>query len=120
MLPWPTNQRRYSGQYQLENVTYVVYKVGLVAPNGSLDVSAGEINQTADELVACAHINGVPIIMGISGRLSGIDGWAIYETNDFGTPIQDPAKRTSLVTAIKAYHPKKNGWHRYNDDGYKL
>jgi hypothetical protein len=90
-----------------KNVTHVAYKVGLVAPDGSLDVSAGEINQTADELVARAHINGVPIIMGISGRLSGIDGWAIYDTNDFGTPIQDPAKRTALVAAIKAYIAKK-------------
>jgi Glycosyl hydrolases family 18 len=88
-------------------LTHVAYKVGLVAPDGSMDVSAGEINQTADELVARAHINGVPILMGISGRLSGIDGWAIYAVNDFGTPIQDPTKRAALVAAIKTYVTNK-------------
>jgi hypothetical protein len=88
-------------------VTHVAYKVGLVSPDGGLDVSAGEINQTANELVARAHINGVPLLLGISGRLSGIDGWAIYETNDFGTAIIDPTKRASLIASIKAYVAKK-------------
>jgi len=88
-------------------VTHVAYKVGLVSPDGGLDVSAGEVNQTANELVARSHINGVPILLGISGRLSGIDGWAIYETNDFGTAIVDPTKRQALVQEVKAYVAKK-------------
>lgn len=90
------------------NVTHVTYKVGLVSPEGDLDVSAGELNQKARSLVANAHIAGVPVIMGISGRLSGIDGWAIYETNDFGTAIRDPAKRTKLVGLVKAYVASKH------------
>lgn len=90
------------------NVTHVTYKVGLVSPEGDLDVSAGELNQKARSLVANAHIAGVPVIMGISGRLSGIDGWAIYETNDFGTAIRDPAKRTKLVGLVKAYVAAKH------------
>jgi hypothetical protein len=88
-------------------VTHVAYKAGLVSPDGGLDVSAGEPNQIANELVARAHINGVPLLLGISGRLSGIDGWAIYETNDFGTAIIDPIKRASLIASIKAYVAKK-------------
>jgi hypothetical protein len=90
------------------NVTHVTYKVGLVSPEGDLDVSAGELSQKARSLVANAHIAGVPVIMGISGRLSGIDGWAIYETNDFGTAIRDAAKRTKLVGLIKAYVAAKH------------
>jgi hypothetical protein len=85
------------------NVTHVAYKIGLVSPEGDLDISPGELGQKAREIVARAHIAHVPVIMGISGRLSGIDGWAIYETNDFGTAIRDPAKRTKLVGLIKAY-----------------
>ncbi len=85
------------------NVSHITYKIGLVSPEGDLDTSPGEVGQKAKELVARAHIAGVPVIMGISGRLSGIDGWAIYETNDFGTAIRDPAKRTKLVGLIKAY-----------------
>ena len=88
-------------------VTHVAYKVGLVAPDGSIDVSAGEVNQTANELVARAHINGVPILLGVSGRLSGIDGWAIYDVSDFGTPLQDATKRTAMVNTIKAYIASK-------------
>ncbi|MDP9075977.1 MAG: glycoside hydrolase family 18 protein [Bacteroidota bacterium] len=88
-------------------VSHVAYKVGLVSPDGSLDVSTGEINQTADELVARSHINGIPIIMGISGRLSGIDGWAIYETNDFGTAIINPTSRAALVNSVKTYVTNK-------------
>jgi len=88
-------------------VTHVAYKVGLVSPDGGLDVSAGDVNQTANELVARAHINGVPILLGISGRLSGIDGWAIYETNDFGTAIIDPTKRQALVQEVVAYVANK-------------
>ncbi|MES2265671.1 MAG: glycosyl hydrolase family 18 protein [Bacteroidota bacterium] len=87
----------------LKNVTHVAYKIGLVSPEGDLDTSPGETGQKAREIVARAHIAGVPVIMGISGRLSGIDGWAIYETNDFGTAIRDPAKRTKLVGLVKAY-----------------
>lgn len=88
-------------------VTHVAYKVGLVAPDGSIDVSAGEVNNNANALVANAHINSVPILMGISGRLSGIDGWAIYNVSDFGTPLQDPTKRTAMVNSIKAYIASK-------------
>jgi hypothetical protein len=86
-----------------KNVTHITYKIGLVSPEGDLDTSPGEVGQKAREIVARAHIAGVPVIMGISGRLSGIDGWAIYETNDFGTAIRDPAKRTKLIGLVKAY-----------------
>lgn len=86
-----------------KHVNVVAYKVGLVTSEGNLDVSEGEINQRADEIVARAHIKGIPVIMGVSGLLSGIDGWAIYARNDFGSTISDPQKMQSLVQAIKEY-----------------
>lgn len=86
-----------------KNITHLDYQVGKVSSDGSLDVTKGNINQNADGLVAYAHINHVPIILGISGHLSGIDGWAIYESNDFGTAIRDPASMAKLVQAVKTY-----------------
>ncbi len=85
------------------NITHLEYQVGKVSADGSLDVSKGTIAQHADEIVARAHIAGVPVIMGISGHLSGIDGWAIYESNDFGTAIRDAASMAKLVASVKAY-----------------
>jgi hypothetical protein len=85
------------------SLSHVAYKSGQVAPDGSLDVSAGEQNGRINELVARAHINGVAVLLGISGRLTGIDGWALYESNDFGTVISDPAKMPALVQTIKSY-----------------
>lgn len=85
------------------NITHVTYQIGKVAASGTLDLSKGNVNHAADELVARAHINGVPVILGLSGRLSGIDGWAIYESNDFGTAIKDPVKMQALVQTVKKY-----------------
>lgn len=90
-----------------KNVNVVAYKVGLVTGDGSLDVSKGEINQVADEIIARAHIHEIPVILGVSGTLSGIDGWAIYERNDFGSTIRDPDKMHALVLAIKNYIENK-------------
>lgn len=84
-------------------VTHIAFKCGKVMPDGTLDVQAGEINQTADELVARSHLKGVPVLLGISGRLSGIDGWALYESNDFGDAISDATSRAQLVQQIKNY-----------------
>ncbi|HVW59701.1 MAG TPA: glycosyl hydrolase family 18 protein [Puia sp.] len=85
------------------SLSHVAYKSGQVIPDGSLDVTAGEQNGRINELVARAHINGVAVLLGISGRLSGIDGWALYESNDFGSVISDPVKMPVLVQAIKGY-----------------
>ncbi|WP_316819402.1 glycosyl hydrolase family 18 protein [Pedobacter gandavensis] len=83
-------------------VTHVAFKCAWVNSDG-LDVSAGQKNQAADELVARAHINKTPVILGISGNLSGIDGWSRYESNDFGAVIIDPAKRAVLVKQVVNY-----------------
>ncbi|MHA4806546.1 glycosyl hydrolase family 18 protein [Flavitalea flava] len=85
------------------SLTHVAYKTGQVRPDGSLDVSAGELNQHTNELVARAHINGIPVLLGISGRLTGIDGWALYGSNDFGGVISDPTMMPALVQSIKSY-----------------
>ncbi len=77
------------------------------APGGDLEVIAGENAQTADALVARSHLNGIPVLMGISGRLSGIDGWALYESNDFGNVIRDPQTRDILIENIVSYVSEK-------------
>ena len=89
------------------NITHVDYQVGKVAADGTLDVSKGNVNQRADEIIARAHINGVPVILGLSGHLSGIDGWAVYESNDFGTAIRNPVSMKLLIDSVKAYVLKR-------------
>ena len=89
------------------NITHVDYQVGKVAADGTLDISKGNVNQRADEIVARAHINGVPVILGLSGHLSGIDGWAVYESNDFGTAIRNPVAMKLLIDSVKAYVLKR-------------
>lgn len=89
------------------NMTHLEYQVGKVAADGTLDVSKGNVNHHADEIVARAHIAGVPVLMGISGHLSGIDGWAIYESNDFGTAIRNPTSMKLLIDSVKAYVARK-------------
>jgi hypothetical protein len=91
------------GSLDWSSLSHVAYKSGQVIPDGSLDVTAGEQNGRINELVARAHINGVAVLLGISGRLSGIDGWALYESNDFGSVISDPVKMPALVQAIRDY-----------------
>lgn len=84
-------------------VTHVAFKCARVLPGGGLDVTAGQANQAADEMVARAHINGVPVLLGISGRLTGLDGWALYESNDFGHVIANPETRAILVENVVNY-----------------
>ncbi|MGS2741583.1 glycosyl hydrolase family 18 protein [Sinomicrobium sp. M5D2P17] len=88
-------------------ITHVAFKCGRVLPGGGLDVIAGETGQTANALVARSHLNGVPVLLGISGRLSGIDGWALYESNDFGNVIRDPQTRDLLIQNIVNYVSEK-------------
>src|SRR5690606_7040679 len=44
-----------------------------------------------------------PVLLGVAGRLSGIDGWSLYNSTDFGSVISDPARRASLVQLIAEY-----------------
>jgi hypothetical protein len=82
-------------------ITHLAYQTGKVSSDGSLDITAGESNQKMDELVARGHIKGKPVLLSIAGRLSGIDGWALYASTDFGDAIRDAGKRAGLVTSIK-------------------
>lgn len=86
-----------------EQLTHVTFQAGRVSSNGALDLSAGETNQRMDEVVARGHIAGKAVLLGLSGRLSAIDGWAIYEANDFGQAIKDAGTRAALVTTVKNY-----------------
>lgn len=87
----------------LAHLTHVAFQAGRVSSDGSLDVSAGEVNQRMAELVARAHIAGRPVLLGITGRLSGVDGWALYEANDFGQAIREPASRAALIANVANY-----------------
>lgn len=84
-------------------VTHVAFQCARVLPDGGLDVTAGQTNQAADEIVARAHINGIPVLLGIAGRLTGLDGWALYESNDFGGAIANPATRSLVVQNVVDY-----------------
>jgi len=84
-------------------VTHLAYQTGKVSSDGVLDITAGESNQKMDEVVARGHIAGKPVLLSIAGRLSGIDGWALYASTDFGEAIRNPSKRAGLVTSVKNY-----------------
>lgn len=86
-----------------DNLTHVAFQSARVSSDGSLDVSAGEIDQRMDEIAARAHIAGKPVLLGVTGRLSGLDGWAIYEANDFGQAISNAGTRAILVANVAAY-----------------
>lgn len=92
-----------SSDVDWENVTHVAFNGARVIPDGTVDFSAGNINQVADALVGRGHINGVPVLLGVSGRLSGVDGWSIYGSNDFGSVISNPTLRASLVSTLVEY-----------------
>jgi hypothetical protein len=84
-------------------VTHLAFQSGKVSADGTLDITAGEVNQKMDELVARGHINGKPVLLSIAGRLSGIDGWALYDSRDFGEAIRNTTKRSGLVSQLKNY-----------------
>lgn len=86
-----------------DQLTHAVVYGGRVSADGSLNVTTGERNQRVDEAVARGHIAGKAVMLGISGRLSGLDGWSLYGSTDFGDAIATPAARTALVANIKAY-----------------
>lgn len=88
-------------------VTHLAYQSGRISADGSLDITSGESNQKMDELVARGHIKGKAVLLSIAGRLSGIDGWALYASTDFGDAIRDAAKRGNLVTRLKNYLAEK-------------
>jgi Glycosyl hydrolases family 18 len=88
-------------------LTHLAYQCGRVHDDGFIDFSAGEYYQKIDELITRGHVNGKPVLLSIAGRLSGIDGWAKYESDDFGDAIRDQYKRASMVGTIKTFIEQK-------------
>jgi hypothetical protein len=84
-------------------VTHVTYTGARVSSAGTVDFSKGNLAQNVDEIVARSHIKGVPVLLGVSGTLSGIDGWSLYNSTEFGSVISDPEKRAALATVISQY-----------------
>ena len=85
------------------SVTHVTYTGARVTPSGAADFSKGNLGQNVDEIVARSHIAGVPVLLGVTGTLSGVDGWSLYNSTDFGSVISDPAKRIALAASIAQY-----------------
>ena len=85
------------------DMTHLAFNGARVLPDGGVDFSKGNQNQNVDEIVARGHIAGVPVLLGVTGRLSGIDGWSLYNSTDFGSTISVPAKRAALVKLIADY-----------------
>lgn len=85
-----------------DNITHLAYKVATITAAGVMDVSKGEAYRKAEELTGRAHVKGIPVLLGISGALSG-DGWSVSSSNNFGAVITDVAKRAALVQSIKNY-----------------
>ena len=92
-----------SANVNWDDITHLAFNGARVLPDGGVDFSKGNQNQNVDELVARGHIKGVPVLLGVTGRLSGIDGWSLYNSTDFGSVISDPAKRTALVKTVTDY-----------------
>ncbi|RZL04915.1 MAG: hypothetical protein EOO89_27425, partial [Pedobacter sp.] len=84
-------------------VSHIAFNGARVLPDGGVDFSKGNQNQNIDEIVARGHINNTPVILGVTGRLSGVDGWSLYNSADFATVIGDPVKRAALVTTLATY-----------------
>ncbi|MET4082505.1 hypothetical protein ABIB40_002463 [Pedobacter sp. UYP30] len=84
-------------------VTHVAINGAKVISPTSIDFSKANFNQNIDELVARGHINGVPVLLGVSGRLSGVDGWGLYNSTDFGLSITNSSNRASIIALLKAY-----------------
>lgn len=87
----------------LTAVTHLTYTGARVTPTGAVDFSKGNVNQNLDNLVARSHIAGVPILLSVTGTLSGVDGWALYNSVDFGSVISDPTKRAALAASVAQY-----------------
>lgn len=84
-------------------VTHVAFNGARVISSSSVDFSKSIQAQNGDEIVARGHINGVPVLLGVSGRLSGVDGWSLYNSTDFGTAILTADGRTTLAGLIAAH-----------------
>lgn len=84
-------------------VTHVAAQFGRVSSDGALDVTRGNANQLADELVARGHIRGLPVLLTLFGRITPVDGWALYESDDMGTALRNAGTRAALVTQVKNY-----------------
>ena len=84
-------------------ITHLAVQMGRVYADGSLDITRGNSNQLMDELVARGHNRGIPVLLSIYGRLTPVDGWALYGSDDMGPTLRDAGKRAALVTRLKDY-----------------
>lgn len=88
---------------QWDHITHLAVQMGRVNGDGSLDITRANTNQLMDELIARGHNRGIPVLLSIYGRLTPVDGWALYGSDDIGQVIRDPSKRSGLVQQLKQY-----------------
>ncbi|NII25461.1 hypothetical protein HB364_10235 [Pseudoflavitalea sp. X16] len=84
-------------------ITHLAAQIGRISADGALDITRGNANQLTDELVARGHIRGIPVLLTLFGRLTPVDGWALYESDDMGTALRNATLRGGLVTQVKNY-----------------
>lgn len=101
MLAYMSDAGKYS-DIDFNVITHLAYKVATITAAGVFDISKGEQFRKAEEIVGRAHLAGVPVLLGISGALSG-DGWAVSSSSQFGAVITDATKRAALVQSVKNY-----------------
>lgn len=83
-------------------VTHVAYKLALVNADGSVNYNLANQFRRLEYLKARAHLNGVPVLLGISGNLTG-DGWALNNSFNFGNSITNVTRRATLVQSIRNF-----------------
>ncbi|MBB2148587.1 glycoside hydrolase family 18 protein [Pedobacter gandavensis] len=92
-----------SAHVNWSNVSHVAFNGARVLANGSVDFSKGDLHQNVDELVARGHLNGIPVLLGVTGRLRGMEGWTFHGNTDFGRNISDVSQRAKLVKILAEY-----------------
>jgi hypothetical protein len=85
------------------HITHLSAQLGQVFADGFVDITRGNANQLADELVARGHNRGIPVLLSLFGRLTPVDGWALYESDDMGAAIRDAVKRANVVSQVANY-----------------
>ncbi len=88
---------------QWNHISHLAVQMGRVSADGSLDITRANTNQLMDELVARGHNRGIPVLLSIYGRLTPVDGWALYGSDDMGPALRDVTKRAALVQQLKNY-----------------
>lgn len=82
-----------------DKVTHVALKGATVNVAGELTFTDYTTSRRGEYLLQKAHAEGVSVLLGISGTLSG-DGWNVYNSNDFGARLANATSREAIATSL--------------------